>query len=117
VPRSARELARSLYAGRWTAASPMHREYLAAAAELSAAGVLGTSRAVADRLGRTTKQLSTVRDDLLKQGTLTVDGDELRFTIPGMSEYVRSVAQQRPAPAPNRSRSRSAGPRGDRPSR
>jgi hypothetical protein len=117
MPRSARELERSLYAGRWTAASPMHREYLTAAAGLNAAAAPITSRAVADRLGRTTKQLSTVRDDLLKQGTLTVDGDELRFTIPGMSEYVRSVTQQRPAPAANRSRSRSAGPRADRPSR
>jgi hypothetical protein len=29
-----------------------------------------------------------VRDDLIKAGTLTVEGDELRFTIPGMSAYV-----------------------------
>lgn len=47
-----------------------------------------TGRAVADELGRTTRQLSSVRSDLLKQGTITVDGDELRFTIPGMAEWV-----------------------------
>jgi hypothetical protein len=44
-----------------------------------------TGRAVAEQLGRTPKQLSSVRDELIKAGTLTVDGDELRFTIPGMS--------------------------------
>ncbi len=38
--------------------------------------------------GRTTKQVSSVRDDLLKQGTLTVENGELRFTIPGMGVYV-----------------------------
>ena len=43
---------------------------------------------VADELGRTTKQVSSVRDDLLKQGTLTVEDSQLRFTIPGMSAYV-----------------------------
>ena len=47
-----------------------------------------TARALADELGRTPKQLSSVRDELIKQGTLTVEGDELRFTIPGMSAFV-----------------------------
>jgi mRNA-degrading endonuclease toxin of MazEF toxin-antitoxin module len=36
------------------------------------------------------KKLSSVRDDLIKAGTLTVDGAELRFTIPGMGAYIRS---------------------------
>jgi hypothetical protein len=51
---------------------------------------------VADHLERTTRQLSSVRSDLLRQGTLTVDGDELRFTIPGMAEWVLDQ------PPPNR---------------
>ena len=88
LPRAQRELERGLYAARWTAASAAQRRYLAALATIADTGQPTTARAIADRLGRTPKQLSTVRDDLIKAGTLTVEGDELRFTIPGMSEYV-----------------------------
>jgi len=86
--RAGRALAQGLYAGRWSAASPTQRSYLAAVARLVVDRTPATGRAVADHLGRTTRQLSSVRSDLLKQGTLTVDGDELRFTIPGMAEWV-----------------------------
>jgi hypothetical protein len=88
LPRAQRELERGLYAARWSAASPTQRRYLAAVASVAAAGGPVSGRAVADELARTTKQLSSVRDDLLKQGTLTVEDGELRFTIPGMSAYV-----------------------------
>lgn len=88
LPRAHEELERGLYAARWTAASPSQKRYLAAVAAVAAAGVPSTARALADELGRTPKQLSSVRDDLIKQGTLTVEGDELRFTIPGMSAFV-----------------------------
>jgi AAA ATPase domain len=88
LPRAQRELERGLYAARWTAASPAQKRYLAAVATVAAAASPTTARAVADELGRTPKQLSTVRDDLIKAGTLTIEGDELRFTIPGMSAYV-----------------------------
>jgi len=88
LPRAHAELERGLYAARWTAASQSQRRYLAAIASVAATGRTATARAVADELGRTPKQLSTVRDDLIKQGTLTVEGDELRFTIPGMSAFV-----------------------------
>jgi AAA ATPase domain len=88
LPRAQRELERGLYAARWTAASPGQKRYLAAVAAVAAAARPTTARAVADELGRTPKQLSSVRDDLIKGGTLTVEGDELRFTIPGMSAYV-----------------------------
>ncbi len=87
LPRAHRELERGLYAGRWTAASPTQQRYLAALAAIVASAGPTTGRAVADELGRTPKQLSTVRDDLIKAGTLTVEGNELRFTIPGMSDY------------------------------
>ncbi len=91
LPRAQRELERGLYAARWTAASPAQRRYLAALAGLGDSAHPATSRAVADALGRTPKQLSSARDDLIKAGTLTVEGDELRFTIPGMGAYVRAL--------------------------
>jgi hypothetical protein len=88
LPRAHAELERGLYAARWTSASPSQKRYLAALATVADTAGPATARAVADELGRTPKQLSTVRDDLIKQGTLTVEGDELRFTIPGMSAFV-----------------------------
>jgi hypothetical protein len=88
LPGAGRELERGLYAARWTAASPTQRRYMAALASLLDTGQRATARGLADELGRTSKQLSTVRDDLVKGGTLTVEGNELRFTIPGMSAYV-----------------------------
>ena len=88
LPRAHQELERGLYATRWTAASPSQKRYLAALATIAATGAPTTGRAIADELGRTPKQLSTVRDDLIKQGTLTVEGEQLRFTIPGMGAYV-----------------------------
>jgi AAA ATPase domain len=88
LPRAHEELERGLYAARWTAASPSQKRYLTAVATVIAAGEPTTARSLANQLGRTPKQLSTVRDDLIKQGTLTVEGDELRFTIPGMSAFV-----------------------------
>jgi AAA ATPase domain len=88
LPRVQKELERGLYAARWAAASPMQRQYLVAIATVAAHGQPATTRNVAAELGRQPKQLSTVRDDLLKQGTLTTDDGELRFTIPGMSAYV-----------------------------
>lgn len=88
LPRAHQELERGLYASRWTAASPSQKRYLAGLAAVAATEAHTTARAVADELGRTPKQLSSVRDELIKQGTLTVEGDELRFTIPGMSAFV-----------------------------
>lgn len=88
LPRAHEELERGLYAARWTAATPSQKRYLAALAGVVSSGDTTTARRIADELGRTPKQLSSVRDDLIKQGTLTVEGNELRFTIPGMSGFV-----------------------------
>jgi hypothetical protein len=96
LPRAQGELERGLYAARWTAASPLQRRYLVSVAAVTAAGHPATARAVADGIGRTPKQLSSVRDDLIKQGTITVEGDELRFTIPGMSAYVLAAQDANP---------------------
>ena len=90
--RAARALAQGLYAGRWSAATPSQRAFLTAVARLTVDGAATTGRAVADAMERTTRQLSSVRNDLLRQGTLTVDGDELRFTVPGMAEWVHRAA-------------------------
>lgn len=91
LPRARRELERGLYAARWSAASPTQKRYMTAVAAVAAAGRPASGRIVADELGRTTKQVSSVRDDLLKQGTLAVENGELRFTIPGMGAYVLAV--------------------------
>lgn len=97
LPRAQGELERGLYAARWTAASPTQRRYLVALAAAARTERPATARAVADALGRTPKQLSSTRDDLIKAGTLTVEGDELRFTIPGMGAYIqRQVPPEEP---------------------
>jgi len=88
LPRAQRALEDGLYAARWSAASPTQKRYLTALATIATTKNPTTARAVADELGNTPKQLSSVRDELIKAGTLTVDGDELRFTILGMSAYV-----------------------------
>lgn len=88
LPRAQHELERGLYAARWSAASQSQKRYLTALATIADTTRPTTARAVADELGRTPKQLSSVRDDLIKGGTLTVEGNELRFTTPGMSAYV-----------------------------
>jgi hypothetical protein len=43
---------------------------------------------VAAALGVTARQVSTVRDRLLKKGTISAEGEYLHFAVPGMSEYV-----------------------------
>ncbi len=90
LPRAQQELESGLYAARWSAASPTQKRYLTALATIAGTTNPTTARALADELGRTPKQLSSVRDDLIKAGTLTVDSDELRFTIPGMGAYLRA---------------------------
>jgi hypothetical protein len=91
LPRAQQELESGLYAARWSAASPTQKRYLTALATIAATTTTPmTGRAVAEQLGRTPKQLSSVRDDLIKAGTLTVDDKELRFTIPGMGAYIRT---------------------------
>ncbi|MDP9073159.1 MAG: hypothetical protein M3N98_03105 [Actinomycetota bacterium] len=36
----------------------------------------------------TTRQVSYLRDRLLKKGTITAEGDHLNFAIPGLADYV-----------------------------
>src|SRR5450755_730923 len=83
------ELRHGLYARRWTVASDGQRQYMTAVAELLAEGVSPTGGSVAASLGRKTPQLSRVREELITRGFLTSERGVLRFTIPGMAEYVR----------------------------
>lgn len=85
-----RDLANGLYAGRWGDAAPKEREYLATVAALMLDGdveeVAGGE--VAAALGMTAKELSYVRDRLLKKGTLVAAGRLLRFPVPGMARWI-----------------------------
>jgi hypothetical protein len=88
LPRAERDLAAGLYAGRWEGASPKERDYLRAVASFLESGDKATSGAVAARLGSTTRDLSYLRDRLLKKGTLVASGGELTFPVPGMAAWV-----------------------------
>lgn len=88
LPRAERDLAAGLYAGRWEGASPKERDYLLAVASLLESGEKATSGIVAARLGSTTRDLSYLRDRLLKKGTLVASGGELSFPVPGMARWV-----------------------------
>ena len=85
------DLATGLYASRWDAAAPREREYLRALAELSASGTRGSEVSGADvarHLGEGTREVSYLRDRLLKKGTLFTRGRALQFVTPGMGEWV-----------------------------
>lgn len=71
-----------------------------AVAELITSDQIATGRAVADHLHRTTAQLSRVRHDLLTLGILTTEGEKLRFSIPGMADYVVTIGREPPEPRP-----------------
>lgn len=105
------ELDRGLYASRWARTPPREREYLRAAAELAGSGRPVTGRAVAERLGLTTRAVDQYRARLISRGTLVPQGEVLDFAVPGMAGY---VLRQPAEPATSRGRSpqaqRRAGP-------
>lgn len=84
------DLEAGLYGSRWSESPRREREYMLAVADLARAGEQATGKRVAERLGTTTRALSSFRDRLIHRGTLLVEGDHrtLRFTVPGMAEYV-----------------------------
>lgn len=81
-------------------ATPREREYLVAVAELLAAGGPVTGGAVARQLHVAPAQLSSYRARLLTKGTLTAEGDQLRFPVPGMGAYVLKTHDQQSGPVP-----------------
>lgn len=90
-----KDLEAGLYSARWTEASGREHEYMVAVAELGARGIRPTGGAVARHLGTTTTVVSQFRDRLLAKGTLLDEGEDraLRFTVPGMAEYVLRQAR------------------------
>ncbi|MGH9123185.1 MAG: ATP-binding protein [Acidimicrobiales bacterium] len=89
VLTAGRQLDQGLYANRWAQASPGERNYLAALASLLGSSPDVRGAQVAAALGVTTRQVGTVRDRLIKKGTLSTDGELLSFSVPGMADYVR----------------------------
>ena len=78
-----------LLRGRWDDASPKEREYLRALAAASAEKAAPTGADVAERLGVGTREVSYLRDRLIKKGTIYRDsGQHLRFITPGMAEWI-----------------------------
>lgn len=88
LPAAESALEAGLYAGRWADASPKEREYLRVVASLVGGGVVATGAAVAHELGVPAKELSYLRDRLLKKGTLVAVGRELLFPVPSMFRWV-----------------------------
>ncbi len=70
-------------------ASERERDYLSVLARLLGGSQPVRGAEVAAGLGVTARQLSTVRDRLLKQGTVTAEGEYLQFAIPRMTDYLR----------------------------
>jgi len=91
------QLASGLYANRWAQASPRERDYLIAAAEEQQAHGAIRGGAVAHRLGVNAQSVSQPRSRLVAKGVLTSVGQELRFAIPGMAQYVLAMRQDDPA--------------------
>ncbi|NNN22739.1 MAG: hypothetical protein HKL80_12150 [Acidimicrobiales bacterium] len=94
MPHSDELLTGGLFAGRWQQSNSKKREYLRAAATLIEKKESATGKSIADLLGVTPKQLSVMRDSLIKDGTIFVDGQYLRFATPGMGKYIINVASQ-----------------------
>ena len=88
LPRVRTDL-EQLLRGRWDDASPKEREYLRALAAASAEKAAPTGADVAERLGVGTREVSYLRDRLIKKGTIYRDsGQHLRFITPGMAEWI-----------------------------
>lgn len=59
-----------------------------------------TGGAVARAFHVAPAQLSSYRARLLTKGTLTAEGDQLRFPVPGMGAYVLKTHDQQAGSAP-----------------
>jgi AAA ATPase domain len=77
-----------LFRGRWEDASQRERDYLLALATIAEPA---TGGAVAAQLGEPARELSYLRDRLIKKGTIYANGDNtLHFITPGMGEWLRT---------------------------
>ena len=80
-----------LHASRWDDASRKEKEYLAVMARLALDGPIASAE-VAAALDATTRQVSYLRERLIKKGTVYVGADRsLHFITPGMAAWVRRL--------------------------
>jgi hypothetical protein len=82
------ELRAGLYESRWYDASPKERGYLVALAGLLAQGAASDGAAVAAALGRRAREVSYLRDRLIRKGTIFPSPDGLRLAVPGMAAWI-----------------------------
>ncbi|MCY3559588.1 MAG: ATP-binding protein [bacterium] len=89
------DLRESFYGPRWERATPVQHTYLMAmAAEADTDGTV-PSRAVADRLGKSQKELSTTREKLIRQGLIYPAGrGQVAYALPGMADFIRTNADR-----------------------
>jgi hypothetical protein len=84
------DLAAGLYTSRWHGASPKEQEYLVALAHVVAGQGSAGGADVARALGRSTQQVSYLRDRLIRKGTIFAEAGTLVFAVPGMADWVLS---------------------------
>lgn len=96
------ELTAGLYSARWEDSTDREREYLSELAGLSASEERVTGGMVAQKLGKPAKAVSYLRDRLIQKGTIFAEGETLRFSIPGMAEWVRATSPNAAAADPGR---------------
>ena len=82
------ELDDGLYSARWQRTTPTGRRYLAAMAKIGTESPSSTAE-VADRLGKSTGEISMTRDKLIKLGLIySPEYGKVAFTVPGMGEFI-----------------------------
>ena len=82
------ELDDGLYSARRQRTTPTGRRYLAAMAKIGTESPSSTAE-VADRLGKSTGEISMTRDKLIKLGLIySPEYGKVAFTVPGMGEFI-----------------------------
>lgn len=82
------ELDDGLYSARWQRTTPTGRRYLAAMAKIGTESPSSTAE-VADRLGKSTGEISMTRDKLIKLGLIySPEYGKVAFTVPSMGEFI-----------------------------
>lgn len=82
------ELDDGLYSARWQRTTPTGRRYLAAMAKIGTESPSSTAE-VADRLGKSTGEISMTRDKLIKLSLIySPEYGKVAFTVPGMGEFI-----------------------------
>lgn len=87
-PVARAELDEGLYAARWQRASAAGRKYLTAMAKLAGDVPCGTA-AVAEELGKAPKEVSGIRESLIRLGLVYApEHGKVAYTVPDMGEFI-----------------------------